>query len=116
MPKPQVKVYNPKGRYGYASLKSATRDVKRGRAFWRADGSVEFIDAVVPAFEVLSCCPVRPNPKLMWPAPLKAQQIEAPPVISDSMMAQTFLAYPQKSRDSYSAAFPALALDNAGLG
>jgi hypothetical protein len=44
MSQPQVKVFNPKGRNGFTSLKSAQRYVKRGLARWRKDGAVEFID------------------------------------------------------------------------
>ena len=44
MPQPQVRVHNPKTRNAFTSLKSARRYVERGRARWRADGSVEFIE------------------------------------------------------------------------
>lgn len=45
MSQPQVRIHNPLARNGYTSLKSAQRYVARGRARWRKDGSLEFIES-----------------------------------------------------------------------
>lgn len=114
MPKPQVKVFNPKGRNGYTSLKSARHAVERGRARWREENAVvEYIERT--GHFVSECRPAA----IQTPKPARAVMLEVTAIDSatcDSNMAQTFLAYPQPSRDSYSPAFPGLALDNAGLG
>lgn len=116
MSKPQVKIYNPQGRNGYTSLKCAQKHVKRGGARWKVeDEIVEFIrdGAVATA----SLC--EPSVKLFTPpatSPNLPPTVSLPAFIFDSQLGQTFLQYPQRSRDSYSGAYPALRQRGAGLG
>ncbi len=113
MPKIQVKVFNPLGRNGFTALKSARRDVKRGRAHWL---EVDMVIEYSAHSQISPPCipsPFRPA-KPAQSVNLEVAAIDA--ATCDSNMAQTFLAYPQRSLESYGPAYPALALDNAGLG
>lgn len=111
MPQPHVRVYNPVGRHGFTSLKSARRDVKRGRAHWReVDRLIDYTERPRSVPRCLSAgLPVK-----RMQINLKVAAVDAQ--IYDSNLAQTFLSYPQRSLDSYGSAFPGLAQRNAGLG
>lgn len=113
MPKIQVKVFNPVGKNGFTCLKSARRDVKRGRGHWiEVDMVIEYTaqSQISPP-----CMPPSREPAR------RAQFITLPPIVpavevSDSQMGQTFLSYPQRSLESCRPAYPALSRPGGGFG
>lgn len=115
MSQPQVRVYNPEGPYGFKSMKAAARAVARGKARWRVRNAlVEYIEASSEPF-VSECRPaVHQTPKPPRMVKFEVQHIDS--AIFDAQLGQTFLAYPQRSLNSYEPDYPGLAGDRAGLG
>lgn len=113
MPQIKVKVFNPVGKNGFTCLKSARRDVKRGRGHWLE------VDMVI---EYSASSQISPPCRPFSPLPAKpTQSVTLPPVVpavevSDSQMAQTFLPYPQRSLESCRPAYPALSRPGGGFG
>jgi len=117
MSKSKVKVSNSCSTSPFVSREKAERAVARQIAAWLPDGSILYLLNAPGSASLLnapgstSSC-ARPA-KPAWGANLRAEQIPAP--ATDSHLAQTFLTYPQKSRDSYGGAYPALRREGAGL-